>query len=126
MDLVLDPDDHVLADGERFSATISGVFGRHLIIMNLAGNGELQFLFPKSNADSMISEPEVRLALSAVAPFGTDTLLVLASGTRRADLELNLRLLDGKRSAGAVVDALEQGLAPGDRIGMASYSTRPK
>ena len=126
LDISLIPEDRVFDDGERFMATSGDMYGSYLIILNLAGNGEVQYLFPAGNVDSMFQKDKLEIPLKAETPFGTDTLIVIASKERRTELELQLRLLGGKRAPREMFDAVAANLGPEDRIGIASYSTKPK
>ena len=61
-------------------------------------------------------------------PTGLKRLKRELAGTRRRHvaLELDLKLLNGKRSPIALVEALGQHLAPDDRLAIGTYSTRPR
>lgn len=64
------------------------------------------------------------IRLHANAPFGTDTLIALVTSRRHALLELDLKLLDGRRAPADMLAAIEARLEAADRIGIATYSTR--
>lgn len=125
LDVLLTPEDRVFANGEKFKAAADGVYGTHLIILNLAGDGEVQFLFPTGNVDSLFEKEKLEVPLKAEAPFGTDALILISTKERRVDLEFELRQLNGKRSPREMVKSIVAHLSPDDRVGLASYSTKP-
>ena len=126
LDMTIAPGDRAFADGERFEVTIDGLSGRHLVLVNLAGDGTLQYLFPEGNADNLIDKERLTIPLRSEAPFGTDSLVAVVTLRRHVALELDLKLLNGKRSPIALVEALGQHLAPDDRLAIGTYSTRPR
>ena len=126
LDMTITPGDRAFADGERFEVTIDGLSGRHLMLVNLAGDGTLQYLFPEGNADNLIDKERLTIPLRSEAPFGTDGIIAVVTRRRHVALELDLKLLNGKRSPIALVEALGQHLAPDDRLAIGTYSTRPR
>ncbi len=126
LDMTIAPGDRAFADGERFEVTIDGLSGRHLVLVNLAGDGTLQYLFPEGNADNLIDKERLTIPLRSEAPFGTDSLIAVVTLRRHVALELDLKLLNGKRSPVALVEAFGQHLAPDDRLAIGTYSTRPR
>ncbi|MDX2257858.1 MAG: caspase family protein [Hyphomicrobiaceae bacterium] len=126
IDVELTPENRIFARGEQFTALAGGLYGSHLIIVNLAGNGEVQYLFPTGNADPLIDRDTLPLPFNVEPPFGTDTLVFIAARERRPDLELALRLINGKTEPIALASAIAAHLGAGDRIGLATYSTKPR
>lgn len=126
LDMSIAPGDKAFADGERFEARIDGLYGRYLVLVNLAGDGTVQYLFPEGNADNLIDKDQLTIPLRSEAPFGTDTLIAVATRTRRAALELDLKLLHAKRSPSALVELLGRHLDHADRLAIGTYSTRPR
>ena len=126
LDMSITPSDKAFVDGERFEASIEGLYGRHLVLVNLAGDGTLQYLFPEGNADNLIDKDQLTIPLRSEAPFGTDTLIAVATRTRQAALELDLKLLNAKRSPSALIELLSRHLNHTDRLAIGTYSTRPR
>jgi hypothetical protein len=126
LDMSISPGDKAFVDGERFEASIDGLYGRYLVLVNLTGDGTLQYLFPEGNADNLIDKEQLTIPLRSEAPFGTDTLIAIATRTRQAALELDLKLLNAKRSSSALVELLSRHLDYTDRLAIGTYSTRPK
>lgn len=125
VDVWLTPHEKDYAAGEQFKLNIGDASGRYLTLFNLAGNGKVQYLFPTPKADPQASDDIMTFDLVALPPFGTDLMVVAATERRMQDLELKLRLLDGKLDPLAAVEALKSALGPNDLLGLISYSTRP-
>ncbi len=122
----LSPGNGDFASGQSFKLIIEGIYGRHLIIVNLAGNGEVEYLFPVGNADPLIMDDRLVIPMHATPPFGTDTLIILASKNRQANLELDLSLLDKQSKPDGLLSAIQGRLLSGDNLGIISYGTRPQ
>ena len=125
-DMTITPPGRDLRSGERFDVTAGGLYGRHLLLVNLAGDGTVQYLFPEGNADPYMDKDSLSFSMSAQAPFGADMLIAILTEARRPALELDLKVLDQKRKAGDLVGAVERHLKAGDRLGLATYTTLPR
>ncbi len=121
----LSPREKDFASGQKFKLTIEGIYGRHLLIANLAGNGGVQYLFPTGNANPLMMDDQLVVPMRASPPFGTDTMIVLASRQRQTDLELELSLLNNQSKPGELLRAIQDRLQSGDLLGVISYSTHP-
>jgi hypothetical protein len=121
----LSPDSRDFASGQKFNLNIEGIYGRYLIILNLAGNGEVEYLFPIGNADPMMMQDRLAIPMHAEPPFGTDTLIILASKNRQPTLELDLSLLDKQLKPNELLNAIRGRLGSSDLLGIISYSTHP-
>ncbi len=121
----LSPGNRNFTSGQSFKLVIEGIYGRYLIIVNLAGNGEVEYLFPPGNADPLIMDDRLAIPMHAAPPFGTDTLIVLASKNRQTNLELDLSLLDKHSKPDGLLSAIQGRLESNDLLGVISYSTRP-
>ncbi len=119
------PRQSIFAEGQKFQLVIDGVYGRYLLMVNLAGNGEVQYLFPSGNANPLIMNDHLVVPMHASQPFGVDTMIVLASTQRKTDLELELSLLDRKAKPRELLRALQGRLEGADYLGIISYGTRP-
>jgi hypothetical protein len=125
-DIAITPPDRDFRSGEKFDVTIDGLYGRHLLLINLAGDGTVQYLFPEGNADPYMDKDALSFTLSAREPFGADMLVAILTEVRRPALELELKLLDEKRKPEEVASAVVRHLKAGDRLGLATYTTRPR
>ena len=102
------------SDGKRFSANETVAFkieelsGKHLILFDLAGDGTVQFLYPKLAKDqALISDPIFVLPLRVSEPFGADYFVAIASERRLFDLEAFLSASDKKKVSGEVAQAIQ-------------------
>jgi hypothetical protein len=113
------------ASGERFQLVIEGTYGRYLLIANLAGDGRVQFLFPKGNSNPLIMQDNLTIPMRASKPFGSDTLIVVAAKRRQKDLELDLSLLDTQQKPDEFLSAIREHITKNDLLGVINYSTHP-
>jgi Caspase domain len=121
----LQPPAKDFASGQNFKLVIEGVYGRYLMIVNLAGNGEVQYLYPTGNAVPLIMDNNLAIAMHAEPPFGTDTLIVIASQKQHPNLELDISLLDKQLKPMELLSAVQNQLEANDLLGVISYSTHP-
>ena len=112
--------------GDKVKFNVTGLMGRYLILMNWAGDGTVQLLFPSGNAPNYMDKDELSLPMNVEAPFGTDTLVVVATSERRSGLEQELAALDQKKAGADLVDAIGKFLGSEDRIALATYATKPR
>ena len=124
LDVVLSPSDRHIYKGEWINLRIKGLYGRHLIMLNIAGNGALQYLFPKGNTDPFLEKDSYELKLRAGPPFGADTLITIATKRRSPRLELELQLLAKTGSAAGLDELIAEHLEDRDRLGIATFTTR--
>jgi hypothetical protein len=90
--------------------------GGWLTAFNLAGDGTVQLLYPlNGDGDGRMVAGQSRVVLArtkAVAPFGVDNVVAIATPSDPTLLRAGLRRIDGKRdaavAAGLVQDALDQ------------------
>lgn len=123
----------VLPDGRRYRAGeiadlhIDNVKDKFLILVNVAGNGEVQFLYPRDDKKDkpQIDEQDFDLPLRSQAPFGADHLVVVLSDKPLATLQAALRAADGQRDPRKLVDALRAARSEeaSTRIGIAAVFT---
>ena len=126
LDVLLSPSHRHIIKGEWFNLRIKGLYGRYLIILNIAGNGAVQYLFPKGNADPLLQKDIYELKLRAGPPFGSDTLITIAMKRRSPQLEHQLQLLAKTGSAAGLDELIEEHLTDNDRIGIATFTTRQR
>jgi hypothetical protein len=114
------------ADGDRFQVEAGGLYGKHLLILHLARGGELRVMFPRGDADPLMSKDVVAIPVKVGAPFGAETLVVLATSERSRELESDLTALSGKKAAFKAWQIAAQHLTSTDRVGVIEYRTRPR
>jgi hypothetical protein len=126
LELGIKPRVSSFVDGERFAIIASGLHGRHLIMMNLVGSGEVQYLFPRGDVSSLQTQDSADFTIEARAPFGSDAMVVIATQNKRPQLEAELQSLDGKVGALKAWNAVASQLGSEDRLGVVSYRTRAR
>jgi hypothetical protein len=110
--------------GDAMQLAIPGLlYGRHLIVVNLAIDGRVTLLFPTERIDGYWQQDHLAWAMTA-GPQGFDTLLVLALDRADIALETDLAGLSGKVRPLELGAILERALGPRDRLGIAAYETR--
>jgi hypothetical protein len=112
------------ADGDRFQVEATGLYGKHLLILHLARDGHLQVMFPRGDADPLMSKDVVSIPVKVGAPFGAETLIVLATSERSRELESELATLSGKKAAFKAWQIAAQHMTSVDSVGVIEYRTR--
>ncbi|SMH31852.1 caspase family protein [Azospirillum agricola] len=124
------PDDRARKAGETVGLAVEGVNGGSLTILNLAGDGTVNFLYPRYPGEEKAVAGEYRnLDFSkAIPPFGADHIIALSSTALPKALHERLKSLDDRRLAGAAVDAVLGVLAsdPKARIGVQIVVAKPQ
>lgn len=123
LDATLAPANRDFRLGDKFTLTVGGVYGHFLILLNLAGDGRVQFLFPTGRVDSYWGNEDLVQSMTADDPPGADTLILFASTERRIRLEGEIAGLNDRLEPAALVDAIAAHLGADDRIGIATYTT---
>jgi hypothetical protein len=117
---------HVRGTLLAFAAT--GLRYANLILVNLGGDGTVQFLYPRAGDPSAVdtSGPYVLDAFTVTPPFGADHIVAIASDRPLTGLAESLRRLDGQRAARAFAALLAQ-LPPGTaQVGIQGIFTAPR
>jgi hypothetical protein len=120
------PDNKLHHKGGHVTFKASSVQNKYLIIFNIAGDGTVQYLFPKDRDKPRIDTAVWSLGDIVVQePFGSDTVIAITSDQRLDALEGALRKLDGQRKAGQVPKLVGEQLpkSPAARLGFASIFT---
>jgi hypothetical protein len=117
---------HLLGTRLAFAAT--GMHFPNLILVNLGGDGTVQFLYPRPGDPLAvdISAPYVLDAFTVTPPFGADHLVAIASEQPLTELTAALRGLDNQRAArefAALVAQLPPGVA---QVGIQGIFTAPR
>ncbi len=121
----LSPDSKVHNRGQRVQLTVDDVGGRALYLVNVAGDGTVQLLYPVGNDPPIFDKPQFRLEFAVREPFGADHVVAIAAPQKLADLDQTLKRLEGRRSAGQVMRALARYMQPGARVGSVGLYTSP-
>jgi hypothetical protein len=120
------PEGRHLRIGEAFSMTAEGLYGHFVVIVNLAGDGTVQLLYPTGRVVPFAEQDRVVNQMRAEEPPGADTLIVLATTERRTELELALALMNGRKQPTELTEAVAKHLGREDRLGLATYTTLPR
>jgi|GEM_PF-3790048 len=89
------PDRGLWTFGERFSVRIGDPELPHHLIANITGHGTVQMLYPEENGDSdrvggMLND------LAILGPFGTDSVVIIATAEPARELYQTFRAWDGQ------------------------------
>jgi hypothetical protein len=121
----LAPDSKVHNRGSRVQLTVDDIGGRAFYLVNVAGDGTVQLLYPVGSDAPVYEKPQFRMEFSAREPFGSDQVVAVAAPQKLADLDQALKRLDGRRSAGQLIRVLTRYLQPGARVGSVALYTAP-
>jgi hypothetical protein len=127
--ILLTPNDKHHHEGEIVTFRAEEVKGKSIILFNIAGNGTVQFEYPKTWDRNVQSQSEVfQLSdIKVTPPFGADYVVAIVSDRRLADLEDTIRAFDNIRAAARIPAILRKHLPndPSERIGFAGLFTTP-
>lgn len=119
------PDDRLHHDRSKVVVDISGVAGRALILLNIAGDGTVQALYPKRGDLPILPTADYHLPVVVRPPFGADQIVAITAKEKMATLEQAVEQLNNRRDAIAVMKSIKR-YAPADaRIGTVGIYTAP-
>ena len=119
------PDDSLHRDSSLVHIEIPGVASRAMILLNIAGDGTVELLYPIGSDPYILRNPSYSFPVRVRKPYGSDQLIVITSEQRMTSIEQAVQELDKRRAALQVVNILKH-LAPADaRIGSAGLFTAP-
>ena len=119
------PDDSLHRDSSLVHIEIPNVASRAMILLNIAGDGTVELLYPIGSDPYILRDPSYSFPLRVRKPYGSDQLIVITSEQRMTSIEQAVHELDKRRAALQVVNLLKH-LAPADaRIGSAGLFTAP-
>jgi hypothetical protein len=124
--MTLLPNDGRFHQGDRVRFHIEGLSGKYLILVNLSGDGEVQYLYPRKKEDQVpVVDASFDLPLQVSEPFGSDHLIALVSDQRANTTESAISSLDGQKAAGKLAKAIRSAfsLDRSLRIGFAAVFT---
>jgi hypothetical protein len=127
--ILLAPNDKHHREGEIVTFRAEDVKGKSIILFNIAGNGTVQFEYPKTWDRNLQSQSEAfQLSdIKVTPPFGADYVVAIVSDRRLPELEDAIRAFDNIRAAARIPAILRQHLPndPSARIGFAGLFTTP-
>jgi hypothetical protein len=127
--IVLLPNDKHHRRGEQITFRADDVKGKWIILFNVAGDGTIQFQYPKPwdkngpSASSIFQLPGIQV----MPPLGADHVVAIVSEKRLPGIEDEIKAFDNVRAAGRIPSLLHKHL-PSDqlvRIGFAGLFTTP-
>jgi hypothetical protein len=119
------PDDSLRREGSRIFVEIANVQGRALILLNIAGDGTVQMLYPTRPDAKPVRDAAFRLPVQVRRPYGADLVVAISSDQPLPQLEQSLRALNQRRSAVEALRLVERYRSPTLRIGAAGIFTAP-
>lgn len=123
--IAVQPNAKLHREGERVSFEIQDVAGRNLILFNIAGDGTVQYLYPRDKP-GLVGQAVFALPLDVTRPYGADLTVAVVSDERLTPLEDALARLNNRRAAGRIPALLAQHLAGTTaRIGHATLFSGP-
>ncbi len=124
-DMKVFPNDKLHRTGEQVEIAIHGLAGRSLILFNIAGDGTLQFLYPKGSDPPIIENSERRLTLYVREPFGAEQTVSVSATQRQTELEQAIRQLDRQRNPLKAAELVERYDGPDVFVGLVGLFTAP-
>ena len=119
------PDLKVHGRGATVDLTIDDVQGRALIVLDLAGDGTVQTLYPGANEPQIHETAQYRQKLVVRSPFGSDQLVAISAPQAVTDFEQALKMFNEQRASGKLAKLLSCLGATGIRIGSVAFNTAP-
>jgi hypothetical protein len=121
----LSPDDKRHHSNTQVEVNVPNVAGRALILLNIAGDGTVQALYPIGSDPPLMRSAEHKLPLRVREPFGADQVIAITSKQRMTELETALKQLNQRRSSVQLLKMVER-YAPADaRVGTLGLFTAP-
>jgi len=122
-------DRRIYFGGEKVVFRLNGLPGPNVVMVNLARDGMVQYVYPEPGA-LPVAWPASHFDIGEVPvqePFGGDHMIVIASERSLASVERRLATLNGTRDPAAARTAIEDALAadPGARLAVLPVFTAP-
>lgn len=124
----LAPDSKLHALGARIEPAFSGQHGEYLIVVNLAGDGTVQLVYPLADQGDLLRHGKRpwSLALQVAQPLGEDHVLALAFAQHQPELIAAIESLDGSRAPLQLLALLKPALNKAEvEIGIVGMFSRP-
>lgn len=111
------PDDRRYHQGDELTAQVPELNGRHLVLFDIAGDGTVMFLYPRSRAEEKGLDKGLDLKLSVSPPFGADLLVAVSAPQPMPDLVAFLKANAQQRKPARVADYLATQMPADARLG---------
>ena len=125
LSLRLTPDTKVHNRKSTVELTVDDVQGRAFYLINVAGDGTVQTLYPVGNDPQLYDKAQFRMKFEAREPFGADQLVAISTTAPLAEFEQAIKPLNERRAAGKLVKLLARFGTPGMRLGSVALYTAP-
>ena len=119
------PDDKLHRKDSKVTVEIGGVSSRALILLNIAGDGTVQLLYPMGIDPKIVRDADYRLPVRVQGPFGADLVVAITSEQPMTQLEKALQPLNQRRSALDVLKVVERYRPVDGKIGSTAIFTAP-
>lgn len=116
------PDDARHRLGEIVTFHLDGVGRKFLILFNIAADGTVQFLYPRTPGIAPLEQDEFDLSLKVSEPLGGDQIVAIVSDARLFKVEELIRNLHNQKMA-RIVPYYLRNLEPSAKIGMVGSFT---
>ena len=119
------PDASLHREGERIEVAVNEAMGRNLILVDIAGNGTVEMLFPLHGIPHPLQSPSYSVPFQVQTPYGDDAVVAITSTQPMPDLVAALATLDNRRSAGRLPEVIAHFKPADARIGLVGLFTVP-
>jgi hypothetical protein len=121
----LKPDASLHREGSRVDVEVADAKSRALILLDMAGNGTVQLLYPTPRDPPVLDSVSYHVAFKVRDPFGADEVIAITSDRKMVNLEAALRELDGRRGAGQLAAMIGRFAPPDMKVGVVGLFTKP-
>lgn len=127
LSLRLLPEGKVHRRGVNVALTVDDVQGRAFYLINIAGDGTVQILYPDASRKDAktYDKPQFRMEFGVSEPFGSDHIVAVTAPQPMLEFEQELKRMDNRRAAGKLVAILTRYGAIGMRLGAVGHVTAP-
>ncbi|WP_244643954.1 caspase family protein [Alsobacter metallidurans] len=119
------PNDKLHYRGSLLSVRIDAGTRTSVVVFNIAGDGTVQLLFPRSRDPRRAPMPFELPKIEALPPFGADTVVVVASEEPLSGLEQAIASLDNRQRPIQAAELVERLMPAASRLGLVSLFTAP-
>jgi hypothetical protein len=119
------PDDRLYKRGSRLSVRIEAGKRGNIVVFNIAGDGTVQLLYPQGQDPRRVSMPFELPKMEAQPPFGSDTVVVVASEERLTGLAEGLSSLNNRQLSLKAVELVERLMPAASGLGLVTLFTAP-
>jgi len=110
--------------GEAIQVLVDGVVGRALLLVDIAGDGQTQLIFPGVADTPIPAASPYSLGLTVGQPFGTDVMVAITSAQPIAALEQRMKEAR-PTDAPEFLALLDKNMPQDARIGLLTLSSAP-